>query len=275
MSRLYTARLGGRANLPRERHVAAAVSRVPPRERLTVPVSRLFTARTLNRKRQSIVSQPDVLRQQQFGFDMSKIMAHMREIRSAGRDAVGSLDSLLQGHVRLVGSVPQRIDHQRINSTRRFLGVPGHFLAIGEIRQQLAPPAAKNQTRRYRLSMGQIEWDDFRLAEPKRPVNDHWFGPNVVEKAIFAFKGVLKNAPQVVERPLGGIDRHGLVFHLTESTQIVKTENMIRVRMRINHSVNLRDGFAQTLCAKIRRRIHLDDQFRRPHLDCAAQAFVA
>jgi hypothetical protein len=42
----------GRSNLARERHVAAAVSRVPPREatlpawptRLTVPVSRLATA---------------------------------------------------------------------------------------------------------------------------------------------------------------------------------------------------------------------------------------
>ncbi len=123
--------------------------------------------------------------------------------------------------------------------------------------------------------MGQIEWDDFRLTEPKRSIDWDWFRPNVAEKAMLAFEGVLKNTSQVVEGPLGGIDRHGLVFHLTESAEIVETENMISVRMRINHSVNSRDRLAQTLRAKIRRRIHLNDHLRRSHLDCAAQTFVS
>jgi hypothetical protein len=123
--------------------------------------------------------------------------------------------------------------------------------------------------------VGQIEWDDFGLTEPKRPIDMDWFRPNIIEKAMFAFEGVLKNASQVVESPLGGIDRHGLVFQLTESTEIVETENMISVRMRINHSVNSSDRLAQTLLAKIRRRIHLNDHLRRSHLDCAAQTFVS
>ncbi len=96
-------------------------------------VSRLSTARTLNRKRQSIVSQTDILRQRQFGFGVSKIMAHMREKRSARRDAVGGLDSLSQRHVRHMRSVPQRIDHQRINSTRRLLGVLSNLFAVGKV----------------------------------------------------------------------------------------------------------------------------------------------
>ena len=95
--------------------------------------SRLSTARTLNRKRQSIVSQTDILRQRQFGFGVSKIMAHMREKRSARRDAVGGLDSLSQRHVRHMRSVPQRIDHQRINSARRLLGVLSNLFAVGKV----------------------------------------------------------------------------------------------------------------------------------------------
>ena len=88
-------------------------------------------------------------------------------------------------------SMPQRVDHQSVDSARRFLGVRGHFLAIGEIRQQLAPPAAKDQSSGCCAPMGQIEGITSVWPSQNGPSQiDERLRPNVIEKTILSFECV-------------------------------------------------------------------------------------
>ena len=233
------------------------------------------TWRALNSEGQSIISQADIFWQEQLGLNVSQIVAHMSEIRSPGRDAFGSFDGLRHGHMGCVGSVPQGIDDQSVNSPRRLLGVPGHLFAVGKISQQLASSTAENQTCCHCSPVGQIKWDDLGFTKPKRAIDHNRLRPNIGEILKFAPERIFKDAPQIVERAFPCIDGHELVFHFAEPSQIIETENMVRVRMRIDHGVDACERFAQALRAKIRRRVHLDHHFRRPQLYRAAQALVS
>ena len=73
---------------------------------------------------------------------MAEIVAHMREKRHLGSDAL-DVDGFCKRHVRRVRSVPERIDDQYIDSSCRFFRVLGHFFAIGKIRQNLRPRGEK------------------------------------------------------------------------------------------------------------------------------------
>ncbi len=174
-----------------------------------------------------------------------------------------------------MGSVPQGIDHECIDSPRRFLRFRRDFLAICEIRQKFATVAPKNQPGGHGSTMRQIKRDDFGLAEPKRSIDDNWFRSDIAGEAIFTTEGVLKNSSEIFKRPLGRIDWHGFVFQFAKPTEIVETENMICMRVGVDDRIDPRDCFAKTLGAKIRWGIDLDDHFGCSQLNGAAQAFVS
>ena len=85
--------------------------------------------------------------------------------------------------------------------------------------------------------MRQIKRNYFSLSEPERTVNNR-FRADVSGKSDTPLeKHIAKTRLQSLN-VLSCIDRHRLLFHFAESAQIIETEDMVGMRMRINDRVD-------------------------------------
>jgi len=205
---------------------------------------------------------------------MSQVVTHMGEVGANGPYAARSFHRLSYRHVRHVRGMPESIEDQDLRTARSFFSLLGHLLAVGKICQDVSSIPAEQQATGRGAPVRQIKRNYFRLSEPEGTVDTDGFRADVSEKATLRLKSILKDASQVIQRPLSRIDRHRLIFHFAESAQIIETKDMVGMRMRIDDRVDAGDGFAQTLRTKVWRGIDLDDHLGRSQLNCASQAFI-
>ena len=206
---------------------------------------------------------------------MAQLVAHVDEEGFLRLDLLDHFHRLRDGEMGRVGGMAEGVDHEDIDAPRGLDGLRGHRLAVRHVSEQPPVPTLEDQPVRDRPAMRKLHRDDGRLSQIKRPSDHDRLRAHVVPDFPAVLEGILENSCEIFQRPLRAIDGHAFVLDFTKPPEVVKPEDMVAVRVGIDHGVELYDPLAQALGAEIRRRIHAENGLRRPEENRGPQTFVA
>lgn len=159
--------------------------------------------------------------------------------------------------------MPQRVQDKDIDTTGRLFCRRRHRLTIRKVGELPVSAGRKNQTRCDHASMGEIHRQDVESTKRESSFDRHCAGAHVVERGFLFTEGVGKDAFEIGERAGGCVDGHVLLFEFAEPAEIVEAENMVRMRVGVNHRINAGDCLTQALRAEIRGCVDLKNRFPR------------
>lgn len=201
---------------------------------------------------------------------MRNFMAHVNKIRGFRSNASRDFHRRLNGQMCGVIRPSQRVQNQNPRPPRCRYRLLRHIIAVRIIRQQLPPSPRKNKPVGREPPMRQLDRLNRRLPQVKQTMKLNRLGADIRFENRPRRKRILKNPLERLHRSRCRINRHPTVLHLAKPPQIIKTQNVIRMRMRIKNRIQPPQIQPQTLRAKIRRciygkrRLGSPDQSRRP-----------
>ena len=213
-------------------------------------------------------------RQVGLGRRMAHLVAHVNKIRFPGPDFFRHLDGRLDGQMRGVKTPAQGIQNEDFRPSGRFHGRLRHFVAIGVVGQQFASMPPEDIARAGHASMGQRHRDDVRVAQIEWSFDDHGFGAHVGFEDMLGVENVMKNRAQGRHGRGRGVDRHPPVLHFAKTAQIIESQHVIAVGMRVEHGIEAAQTQPQTLRAEVRGRIDGETHLLGFHVGRRAQARI-
>lgn len=201
-------------------------------------------------------------------------MTHVNKVGPLRLNAIYDLEGFLNREMRRVRGMAQGIDHQHIDSPRRFFGLGRNGLAIGHVSQSLPTAPMENQSGGFDPTVRERNRNQLGLSQSEWAIDRVGLGPNIRPEFWTVIEGVLENPREIGQRPCRSINRNVPVLDLTKSAKIVEPQNVITVRMGVDDRIERLDTLAQALRSKVRRSIDTERTLGRPHKNRRAQALV-
>ena len=182
---------------------------------------------------------------------MGHVVTEMREVGGPGSNDRGSLEGLLDIHVRGMGTLAKGIQNKNIHPSGRLDSLGRYIGAVGEIGQQLAPASEEDIAGGGEFPMGKVDRNDLRLPESERAA-DHLGGePQVVLPRLGCVKGVAEGASQSLHGGGRGKDGHLEILDLTEAPHVIEPHHVIGVGMGEQGGIQTGDPLPEALDTEI------------------------
>ena len=229
----------------------------------------------LDRDAKSIVGEADVIRQLRLGFGVAEVVAHVDEVGLLGLDPGHGGDGLLDGQVGRVVGISEGVENKHLDTQSGLDRLWRHGVAVGHVSEPLPSPTPENEAVCGHASVRKIDWNDTGFPKGKRTLERAGLGADVGPVFRPAIKCVFKFLGQFGQGVGGSVERDRFVLDFAEPPEVVESEDVIAVRVRIDDRVEFGDPLAQALVAEVGWGIDTERALRGADMDGRAQALVA
>ncbi len=199
----------------------------------------------------AVVTQAHAGRQQALGALVRQVVRDVSEPRLARLQPFDQPQALLDGAVRGMRFITQRVQEQHIQAAEQGQGFFRDVAVVSQVgrfaeTETVAGPASVKHGHGLEAQSGDL---DRRAVEG--------VGPDARPRGLglASMKDVGENAPDDSQRFLGGIDRDRLGLQKVERAQIVEAQDVVGVAVSKQHRVDAREARAQGLLAEIGPRV--------------------
>src|ERR1017187_10083748 len=178
-------------------------------------------------------------------------MANMRKERALWFYRLHDLQRLLDRRMRGMWLIAKRIQKKDVEVVELLQRFDGALPVIGQVSAR-----AETEADDRGLAMNHCQRLKARPEQFDRPVDRLQVNLRQSAKFILSFKNVAKHVAQKIAGGRRGIEREfARLVLISQGAEVVDSQDVVGVRVRVEHGIELRDVFAQRLFAEVRSAV--------------------
>src|ERR1022692_102059 len=197
----------------------------------------------------SVVRQLHAGRQRRVGCLVRQVVTNVREKCTLRFYRFNNFQRLLDGRMSGMRRVAQRVQKQNVESAQFLQRFGGDFAVIRQVSRRSEP-----ETENRGVAVNHRQWLEARAEEFDAPFDQMQVDLRQSAKLIRWFKNVREHVAQEFASAGRGIKRQlARLMVISQGAQVVDAEDVVGVRVGVEHGIELPDVFAQRLFPKVGR----------------------